>query len=154
LFPIYQKKHNYSERSFDVLIVRELTRLSNFLRRKDKGHQRVYYSLNKRGFQEVGRVKLKNQFNNWIDEMNLKEIRAWLRRLKERGMRLEFTDNAIVRDEDGRIKGKGIGFQSLEYGTSFLTIVKDKEGKVLQEIEIDKNGKMHRLSSSKKEKMK
>ncbi|MFB0545059.1 MAG: hypothetical protein ACETVN_05040, partial [Asgard group archaeon] len=104
----YEKKYD-SKRSFDVVISRELSKLRSLINRVDKGHQRVYYSLNEHGVKELERMKLKNHFNNWIDEMNLVEIRDWLSRFKEYGLRLRFSDNVIVRDKDGKIKGKGIG---------------------------------------------
>lgn len=50
------KKYD-SDRSFDVIICRELSKLRDFINRKDKGHQLVYYSLNRRGVEELKRIK-------------------------------------------------------------------------------------------------
>jgi len=151
LFPKWKKTYD-SERSLDVVIVRLLSgKLGRFADRDDRGHQRVHYSLNKNGVEELERRRLKDQLNNWIDEMSLAKIRSWLSRFREHGLRLKFTDNVEVRDKTGNLKGKGLGIAYYtkpdalsERGITFTFTVRDKNGKKLQEYEASEDGKFVR----------
>ena len=152
LFPKFKKIYD-SKRSLDVVIIRLLSeKLSKFVARDDRGHQRVYYSINELGVEELERIKLKGHLDNWIDELSLTEIRSWLSRFREHGLRLKFTDNLEVRDKTGKLKGKGLGIVyyakgntlSKKHGISFTLTVSDKNGRKLHEYEVDKNGKFVR----------
>jgi len=84
LLPEYERKHHYSKRSFDVLIIRELSKLGKFVKRKDKGHQLVLYTINKRGLEELERIKVKNLTDS-IDAKWLESLRRLLIRVKNEG---------------------------------------------------------------------
>lgn len=146
----------YAKGSFDVVLQRTLDRLrAKKLIEKDYVERDAFYFIPDKAKNTVETLLLKDEVkekvNQSIDEMNLVEIRAWLSRFEEHGLRLKFTDATTVRDENGKIKGKaiGIGFESLESGIFFTFTVQDKDGRKLHEIEIDKDGKMRRLSSEK-----
>lgn len=156
LFPKWKARYD-SERSFDVIVIRLLSgKLGSFVDRIDKGHQRVYYSLNESGFEELERRRLKDQLNDWIDELSLAEIRSWLSRFAEHGVRLRFTDKVVVRDKTGKLKGKGLGIVyqptkrdslSEERGVTFTFTVTEESGRKLHEFETDKDGKFVRKKS-------
>lgn len=147
------KKVYDSKRSLDVMIIRLLSgKLGRFVDRDDRGHQCVYYSINERGVEELERRKLRGQLDNWMDELSLAEIRSWLSRFREHGLRLKFTDKVEVRDKTGKLKGKGLGIVycaerdtlSKKHDISFTFTVSDKNGGKLSEYEVDKNGKFIR----------
>lgn len=82
LLPEYEKKRGYSKRSFDVIIYRELSRLDNFVNRKDKGHQRVFYAINKKGLEELQRIKVRNLTESF-DVRGLNSLRNLINRILE-----------------------------------------------------------------------
>jgi len=84
LLPNYAKRRGYSKRSFDVIINRELSKLGKFVKRKDKGHQRVFYSINKRGLEEIERIKVKNLTDS-LDSKWLYLLRRLLIRVTHEG---------------------------------------------------------------------
>ena len=104
LLPEYEKKHHYSKRSFDVLIIRELSKLGKFVKRKDKGHQLVLYAINKRGLEELGRIKVKN-LTDLLDTKWLEPLRRLLIRVKHEGEDPEAFLNSNCITFIGKIPG-------------------------------------------------
>jgi len=81
LLPKYEKKYD-SNRSFDVVICRELSKLRDLVNREDKGHQLVYYSLSKRGVKELERIRSHNLIDS-IDAKWLGPLRNLLIKVKQ-----------------------------------------------------------------------
>jgi site-specific recombinase XerC len=70
---------------------------------------RPVYHVPKKWMRKVEELKARRGLNSFMDDMSLEELRMWFNRFKERGTRLRFTDNIVVKDKNGKVKGKGIG---------------------------------------------
>jgi len=132
LLPEYEKKHGYSKRTFDVLVIRELSKLGKLVKRKDIGHQHVSYSINKRGVEELGRIKVKNLTDS-IDAKWLESLRRLLIRVKNEGQDPEaFLNSNCITFMEGMVS---TFHKSMDGMQSHLAIEENLRKRHLRDLE-------------------